>query len=116
MKTVIVVREDLDLPVGKWIAQAVHASSRVYNDMTPMTGKNSYKNKENMPVCIVCSVKTEKKLLNLYKKVVAAGVPVALQIDEGHNYLQPGTLTVLCIGPGPEVEINKLTKRLRLYG
>lgn len=115
MKTVIVVREDLDLPVGKWIAQAVHASSRVYSDIADLGGKNSYTDEENMPVCIVCSVKTEEKLLNLYKKVVAAGVPAALQVDAGHNYLHPGTTTVLCIGPGPDPAINKLTKRLRLY-
>ena len=106
-KTVIVVRKDLNLPVGKWIAQAVHAHSRA----TSQKGVAFFSASQ---ICIVCYVKNEKQLLKLEEKVKEAGIPCGLQIDAGHNFVEPGTPTVLCIGPARESVIDPLTKRLQL--
>lgn len=115
-KTVIIVRKDLELPIGKWIAQAVHAHMRSVTTSAIMNQNLHLLNYHDIPapICIVCYVKNEKQLLKLEEKVKAAGVPCGLQRDVGHNFVAPGTPTVLCIGPARESVINPLTKRLQL--
>jgi len=111
-KTVIVVRKDLELLTGKWIAQAVHAamcSATMRVRVVPYD-----LNVVELPVCIVCYVKSEKQLLTLVEKAKASGVPWALQKDAGHNFVEPNTPTVLCIGPAPTSEVDSLTKNLQL--
>lgn len=115
LKTVIVIRKDLELPVGKWIAQAVHAAMRATTkEARLLLGLSCLYANIQAPICIVCYVKNEKQLLKLEKAVLEAGVPCGLQRDSGHNFVEPHTPTVLCIGPAPESKINPLTKRLQL--
>lgn len=114
-KTVIVVRKDLELPMGKWVAQAVHAALRaVTNEARSMMALSEIYEHYPAPICIVCYVKNETKLLNLTEKVKKARLPYGLQRDAGHNFVEAGTPTVLCIGPASESEINEVTKRLQL--
>lgn len=115
LKTVIVVRKDLELPVGKWIAQAVHAAMRAtdHKARTTIALSELYEHIK-APTCVVCYVKNEKALLKLYEKVKNSYVPCGLQRDAGHNFVEPNTPTVLCIGPAEESKINPLTKRLQL--
>jgi peptidyl-tRNA hydrolase, PTH2 family len=114
-KMVVVVRKDLELPTGKWIAQAVHSAVRSCVKQIKLQPKLSalYEHTSS-PICIVCSVKTEKQLLNLLKKAREVGVPCGLQRDAGHNFVDVNTPTVLCIGPAPQSQIDPLTKRLQL--
>lgn len=115
LKTVIVVRKDLELPMGKWIAQAVHAAMRAANQkvLIQMAMSDLYDHIQ-APICIVCYVKSEKQLLKLHEKAKEAGVVCGLQRDAGHNFVEPNTPTILCIGPDEESKVNPLTKRLQL--
>lgn len=112
MKTVVVVRKDLELPTGKWIAQAVHAVLR-----TPLNAEHlEYHNEEPLlPICVVCYVKKESELFKLQDKCKEVGVPCAIQVDAGHNFVVPGTPTCMSIGPGPKSAVDSITKRLQLY-
>jgi PTH2 family peptidyl-tRNA hydrolase len=115
LKTVIVVRKDLELPTGKWIAQAVHAAMRAANQRALIQMKMSdLYDHLHTPVCIVCYVKNEGQLLKLYEKVKAAGIAHGLQRDAGHNFVEPNTPTVLCIGPDEEAKMEPFTKKLQL--
>ena len=105
VKIVIVVRKDLELSTGKWIAQATHAALRT--NTCP-----DYHN--NDVVCIVKYVKSEKKLLDLYDECRYSGMPCGLQVDSGHNEVDPDTPTVLCVGPADADEVDKLTRKLQL--
>lgn len=113
LKTVIVVRKDLDLPKGKWIAQAVHATMRAVCQNTSTISNDSYE-EPNAPICIVCYVKSEAKLLKLYEKAKAAGIVCGLQRDAGHNFVTPNTPTTLSLGPDEASKLDPLTKKLQL--
>jgi len=115
-KTVVVVRKDLDLPLGKWIAQAIHSTLRVEHGSLNMREFHyQYMNDDSyQPICVVCYVKSESELNKLRDKAWNAGLPCAVQVDAGHNFVQAGTPTCLTIGPAPESEVNKVTKRLQL--
>lgn len=115
LKTVIVVRKDLDLPVGKWIAQAVHAVLRAANQkvLLQMAMSSLYDHIE-APVCVVCYVKNERQLLKLQEKVKQAKIAYGLQRDAGHNFVEPGTPTVLCIGPDEAEKMEPITKKLQV--
>ena len=115
LKTVIVVRRDLELPVGKWIAQSVHAAMRTLNTETLTTiALSELYEHIKPPICIVCYVNSEAQLINLHEKAKSSGVPCGLQRDAGHNFVEPGTITVLCIGPAPQSKIDPITKKLQL--
>ena len=69
-----------------------------------------------LPVCIVCYVKSEKALLGLYEK--ARGyIRTGLQVDAGHNEVDKGTVTSLCLGPvtsQSDLEfLNEITRNLQ---
>lgn len=64
-------------------------------------------------ICVY--VKSEQQLINLYEKVKETGLPVEMVEDIGlTKFNGQKTKTAICIGPADEVEIDKLTKRLRL--
>lgn len=109
-KTVIVVRKDLDLPVGKWIAQAVHATQRAQMNIA-IHYKNS---NEFLPICIVCYVKNGAQFSKLADKCREELVPFSFQVDAGHNYVEAGMTTCMCIGPAPVSMVDKVTKKLQL--
>jgi len=105
MKQVIVVRKDLNLSLGKIIAQAVHASQRTGIDM-------NYDIEGNL--CVVVYCKSEIKLLSLYEKCLEAGVHCGLQRDAGKTEIEKGTPTVLSIGPDDWNTVTEITKNLQL--
>jgi peptidyl-tRNA hydrolase len=109
MKQVIVIRRDLNMSTGKIVAQTVHAINR-----TPLSVDHKMYD-EGSHSCITCYVKSEAKLLNLYKQVKEAGIPCGLQIDTGHTEVPPNSPTVLNIGPDDEEFIDKITKKLQLW-
>ena len=111
-KTVIVVRKDLELPTGKWIAQAVHAALRVQK--TSMFHQEYLNDDEYLPICIVCYVKKESDFEKLKKKCDENYVQYAVQYDAGYNHVPAGTPTCMCIGPAPVSLVDKATKRLQL--
>jgi peptidyl-tRNA hydrolase len=141
-KQVIVIRKDLMDPfeefVGKMIVQGGHGVG--LNILSLMNGgQNLIDNPPkivngeyelNLKVKVgsglddwfrgiykkVCvCVKSEEQLINLYNKVKDAGLPVEMVEDIGlTKFNGQKTKTAICIGPADEVEIDKLTKRLRL--
>jgi len=105
MKQVIVIRKDLDLSLGKYIAQAVHAAQRVGYPF-------DYEN-ERM-VCIVVYVKSEDKLLKLHEQCIVHEIPCGLQVDAGKSEVVARTLTSLCIGPAASEDVDAITGKLQL--
>jgi PTH2 family peptidyl-tRNA hydrolase len=125
VKQVIIIRKDLDMSIGKLAAQVSHVSMSFILKQIMAQGK--HKNNVNMSddalnwlktghtkVCL--KIDSEDKLLNLVKKAKEAGLEAHVIIDKGRTEFN-GTPTITCaaIGPNKSVEIDKLTKRLRLY-
>lgn len=134
IKQLIVVRKDLEMPVGKLAAQVSHASLLSFLnslDKTDEKNENAEKNKETYILDknnysydwihgsftkVVLGVKNESQLLK-YKKIAEEnGIPFALITDEGRTcFDREPTITCLGVGPYDNDILDKFFKRLRLY-
>ena len=118
-KLVIVMRKDLNMPVGKCIAQGGHAIlgvvNLIRNEGTPEQKQSMADWDAGSFTKITLAVDSEEKLLKIYEKAQEQGLPVRLIRDNGWTVFD-GIPTLTCLGIlGKSSEIDKVTKRLRLY-
>ncbi len=112
-KQVIVVRSDLGMGKGKISAQVAHASLEAYEKAKKKNPQWVEAWKGSGQAKVVVKVVGAQKLLALFESVKNI-LPVALIHDAGRTQIEAGSVTCLGIGPGPESEINKFTKDLKL--
>lgn len=112
MKQAIVARADLGMGRGKLAAQVAHASLSAYEDTDDRT-RSQWKGSGQKK--IVLKANGESKLFELADAAEREGLPHAIIRDAGHTQLDPGTVTALAVGPGPEDAINRVTGTLSLY-
>jgi len=114
MKQAIVVRTDLKMGKGKVAAQVAHASLSAAEGAHERRSGWYEKWKDEGQAKIVLKVDSEDALRDLLLKAKSAGLPAALVEDRGLTQLEPGTVTCLGIGPGPDSEIDGITGKLKL--
>jgi len=114
MKQAIVVRNDLKMGKGKVAAQVAHASlSAAEQAQAHREGwYEEWKNEGQAK--IVLKVGTEQELDELFSKARAAGLPASIIQDRGLTQVEPGTVTCLGIGPGPDGDVDRITGKLKL--
>lgn len=113
-KQTIVVRKDLNMPVGKLAAQVAHASlgATIANLQDPRViawlGGRFTK--------IVLSADNEQQLYDIQEKCNKNGVINTLITDAGFTFFdgQP-TVTCLAVGPDTNQVIKNITGHLSLY-
>lgn len=111
LKQVIIVRNDLKLPKGKLAAQVAHGSVEA---MMNSDQKIVQAWRKNGMKKTVLKVQTEKELRDILINAKNEGLKTGLINDAGRTFLEPGTTTVLGIGPDAEEKINKITGHLTL--
>ena len=130
VKQVIVMRKDLKMRRGKEIAQAAHASLKIFFDrmsrmfpnakghggykisMTP--SMEEWKDGHFTKICVY--VNSDEELLEIVKQAEEAGLPVALITDRGlTEFNGVHTNTCCAIGPDYADKINEITGNLPLY-
>lgn len=111
-KQAIVVRTDIGMGQGKMAAQVAHAALSAYEDADAKTRK-TWKGGGQKKVVLKGSGETE--LFQLADAAEREGLPNAIIRDAGHTQLDPGTVTCLAVGPGPEDVVDKVTGDLSLY-
>ena len=114
MKQAIVVRSDIKMGKGKLAAQVAHASLSAAEETMDRRPNWFGEWKDGGQAKIVLKVQSEETLHELFKKAKAAKLPAALIEDRGLTQLEPGTVTCLGIGPGPDEELDKITGKLKL--
>lgn len=114
-KLVIVARKDLKLSAGKLAAQVGHAAvdcalkaKRHQPDAFDAWYEEGQKK-------VVVKADNEKQLFDIKLAAERAGLTTALITDAGHTELPPGTITVLGVGPGRDIDVDKVTGKLALY-
>ncbi len=114
MKQAIVVRTDLKMGKGKVAAQVAHASLAAAEDARERKGGWYEGWKAEGQAKIVLKVESEADLVELFRKARSAGLPASLVEDRGLTQVEPGTVTCLGIGPGPDSALDEITGRLKL--
>lgn len=114
MKQAIVARTDLGMGKGKLAAQAAHASLAAAEEAMKRKEEWYQEWKSTGQMKVVVKVGSEDELQELYKKARTAKLPAALIQDKGLTQVEPGTITCLGIGPGPDDEIDMITGKLKL--
>ena len=113
MKQVLIVRNDLKMGKGKIAAQSAHASVEAA-DRVSKAKKDAWK-AEGMKKVVV-KVSSLEELKALKKKADSLNIKSALISDAGRTQLEPGTITVLGLGPDDDEKIDKITGKLKLLG
>jgi peptidyl-tRNA hydrolase len=115
----LIVREDLDMPVGKAMGQAAHAAegTLVRSQLLAPELTGHYLDGASRKK-IVLRVKSLPKLLAVQAKAVEAGLVHHLVTDAAHTVFTEPTITCLGIGPvGPadSAKLQLVLKGLQLY-
>ncbi len=110
LKQAIVMRTDLKMGKGKIAAQSAHASVTALEKATAAAYRAWVA--QGMKK-IVLKVGSKKELLDLFMRAKKM-FPTALIKDAGLTQVAPGTPTCIAIGPAEEVDINLLTKDMKL--
>ncbi|XP_004707065.1 peptidyl-tRNA hydrolase 2, mitochondrial [Echinops telfairi] len=114
-KMILVVRNDLKMGKGKVAAQCSHAAVSAYKQIQR---RNPELLKE-WEYCgqpkVVVKAPDEETLIELLTHAKMLGLTVSLIQDAGRTQIEPGSRTVLGIGPGPADLIDKVTGHLKLY-
>lgn len=114
-KLVIVARKDIKLSAGKLAAQVGHASvdcALKAKRFQPSAFDAWYEEGQKK---VVVKADSERALFELKLAAEKAGLTTALIADAGHTELAPGTITVLGVGPGRAIDVDKVTGHLPLY-
>ncbi len=114
-KQAIVLRADIGMSCGKAAVQASHAAvsaSEKAKKEQPSWWR-SWTNEGQRKIAL--KVDSQEELLELEAKAKKLRLPVALISDMGLTELDPGTVTVLGIGPGPSSLVDRVTGNLPLY-
>jgi PTH2 family peptidyl-tRNA hydrolase len=112
MKQAIVARADVGMGEGKLAAQVAHASLSAYEDADERT-RSEWKGSGQKKVVLKAS--GESVLFELADAAEREGLPHAIVRDAGHTQLEPGTVTALAVGPGPDDVVDRVTGGLSLY-
>lgn len=114
-KMILVVRNDLKMGKGKVAAQCSHAAVSAYKQ----TQKRNPQVLKEWEYCgqpkVVVKAPDEETLIELLTHAKMLGLTVSLIQDAGRTQIEPGSRTVLGIGPGPADLIDKVTGHLKLY-
>jgi PTH2 family peptidyl-tRNA hydrolase len=113
-KLVVVVRDDLEMSVGKLSAQVAHAAVTCALEAKAKKTKwfsEWYKEGQRKVVLRADGV---EELRELKEQAARARLPYALITDAGLTELPPNTTTCLGIGPAPEKDIDSITGSLPL--
>lgn len=121
VKQVIILRKDLNMSVGKAVAQGAHASNQAYLECLAAVDYDD----NAVPILtewrttgrtkIVLACKSYDELTRVLAKAREANLPNTIITDEGRTEFDEPTVTCGAIGPWDADEIDKITKRLRLY-
>lgn len=112
LKQVILVRTDIKMSKGKVAAQVAHAAVNAALSVNKKLLKNW---RETGMKKITLKVESEEDLYKYQQLAEEKDIITSLITDAGHTEIAPGTKTCLAIGPGPEIQIDKITGNLKIY-
>ena len=113
-KLVIIIRTDLNMSVGKMIAQACHAAVSCSEEAKRTQTKHWRRWRDEGAKKVALQADSLEELEELAKKAESLDITYVLIQDAGHTEVPPGTTTCIGIGPHQEQFIDKVTGNLHL--
>ncbi|KAI1425625.1 PTH2-domain-containing protein [Xylaria sp. FL1777] len=121
-KLVLVVRTDLGMTKGKIAAQCSHATLACYKTLSRSATRQPTSAEAKIlqrwerlgQAKIAVQVKSQDELLTLMGKARSLGVTAEVIQDAGRTQIDPGSLTVLGVGPAPKSLVDQITGGLKL--
>ncbi|TWU75691.1 hypothetical protein ED733_007433 [Metarhizium rileyi] len=118
-KLILVVRTDLGMTKGKIAAQCSHATLACYKALGRSAPDSAERKllrrwEKRGQAKIAVQVKSEAELMDLRLRALDAGLTVEVIQDAGRTQIDPGSLTVLGVGPAPKSAVDKITGHLKL--
>ncbi|KAI1368222.1 PTH2-domain-containing protein [Xylaria arbuscula] len=121
-KLVLVVRTDLGMTKGKIAAQCSHATLACYKTLSRSASRQPTSAEAKIlqrwerlgQAKIAVQVKSQDELLALMGKARSLGVTAEVIQDAGRTQIDPGSLTVLGVGPAPKSLVDQITGGLKL--
>jgi len=113
-KMVIVMRTDLDMSLGKMIAQACHAAVSASESTKRIQTKHWRRWRDEGAKKVALEAESLEELEALAMKAEELDIVNELIQDAGHTEVPPGTVTCLGIGPNQAQKIDKVTGKLPL--
>lgn len=113
-KMVLVVRSDLNMGRGKIASQCSHAAIQCYVKGTEIQKPIMWSWFLHGQPKVVLKAASESELLSLHEKAKSLKLVCCIIHDAGRTQLEPGTATVLGIGPGLVNKIDCVTSHLKL--
>jgi PTH2 family peptidyl-tRNA hydrolase len=113
-KMVIVMRTDLDMSLGKMIAQACHAAVSASETAKRTQTKHWRRWRDEGAKKVALEAESLSELKELARKAEELDIVNELIQDAGHTEVPPGTVTCLGIGPNQAQKIDKVTGKLSL--
>jgi len=114
LKMVIVVRQDLKMTKGKIASQCAHAAIACYQQAKRCAKRKLKLWQRNGSAKIVVKCQTQQQLEELYVQARNSRLTASLIRDAGRTQIEPGSTTVLGIGPAYQQELNDVTGHLKL--
>lgn len=114
-KMVLVVRTDLPMTNGKVAAQCAHAALACYEraQSENLESLALWRSGGQPKITLRCD--GEHELRTLQKHAAQLGIIAEAIVDAGRTQVDPGTVTVLGLGPAPISRIDEVTGHLKLY-
>merc|ERR1712086_1160324 len=102
------------MSAGKAAAQASHATLGAYRRAVKQCPRSvsTWLNGQ-MKITVKCP--TVEELLSLEQQCISAGLVTSLIRDAGHTEIDPGSRTVLAVGPAPARVLDHITRHLKPY-
>ncbi|QPG93686.1 hypothetical protein C2857_001717 [Epichloe festucae Fl1] len=118
-KLVLVVRTDLGMTKGKIAAQCSHATLACYKALSRSNPDSPQARvlkrwEKRGQAKVAVQIKSEKEMTELRWKALDLGLTAEVIEDAGRTQIDPGSLTVLGVGPGPKSLVDKVTGHLKL--
>lgn len=121
-KLVLVVRTDLGMTKGKIAAQCGHATLACYKTLSKAAAKNLNSAEarilkrweRNGQAKIAVQIKSQDDMMELMGRARSLGITAEVIADAGRTQIDPGSLTVLGVGPAPKSAVDQITGGLKL--
>lgn len=114
LKMALVVRSDLKMGKGKIASQCSHAAIMCYQESMYNNGDTLRNWVLTGQPKIVLKVDSVEQLQEVFERAVDEGVLAKGVLDAGKTQLEPGTETVIGIGPDAAEKIDKIVGHLKL--